>query len=161
MFLIIMGVAGSGKTSVGRALAEALECPFYDGDDFHPPENIAKMAAGVPLDDDDRAGWLAALAALIGACRRRNERCVIACSALKESYRQVLRAAAGPSELRFVYLQGDYATIWARMQRRCDHFMRPDMLSSQFAALEEPVDAITVDVRMAPDEIVQSIMAQL
>lgn len=157
MFFIVMGVSGSGKTTIGQLLAQRLGCRFYDGDDFHPPPNIAKMAAGVPLDDDDRRGWLAALAALIRQSLAHGETGVIACSALKEAYRAVLRV--DPNQVQFVYLKGDYDTIWARMQGRTGHYMKPGMLQSQFDALQEPLDAFTVDVDLAPEQIVDRVMA--
>ena len=162
MFVIVMGVSGSGKTTVGLALAQALDCPFYDGDDFHPPANIAKMAAGIPLGDDDRAGWLAALADLIRHGLRRRERGVIACSALKASYRAALQAAAPDSrQVRFVYLRGDFETIRARLQSRQDHYMKAGMLQSQFDVLEEPADAITVDIPVDLDEGIRYIVQAL
>ena len=158
MFIILMGVSGSGKTTVGQALAQELGWPFFDGDDYHPQANVAKMAAGIPLDDQDRAGWLAALAALLRNGLERNQQGVIACSALKESYRQTLRTAAGePDQVRFVYLKGDYATILARMQSRAGHFMKAAMLQGQFETLEEPGDAITVAITQPPQDIVHTI----
>lgn len=162
MFVVVMGVSGSGKSTVGRALAQRLGCPFYDADDFHPPANIARMAAGVPLDDADRAGWLAALAGLIRASLERGEGGVLACSALKESYRQALLAgAAEPGLVRFVWLKGDYPTILARIQRRAGHYMKAGMLQSQFDALEEPVAAIAVDIALPPEAVVQQVLKLL
>lgn len=159
MFVILMGVAGSGKTTVGQILAQELGCPFFDGDDFHPPANIAKMAAGIPLDDDDRAGWLAALAALMRNGLDQDQCGVIACSALKETYRQVLQSAViEPDQVRFVYLKGDYTTILARMQSRAGHYMKAAMLQSQFDALEEPAGVITVDTTQSPEDIVRAVM---
>jgi gluconokinase len=159
VFVIVMGVAGSGKTTVGVALAQTLRCPFYDGDDYHPSTNAAKMIAGIPLDDDDRAGWLDALAAVIRQGLSRNENGVIACSALKQRYRTALQAAAStPGQVRFVYLKGDYALIFARMQSRQGHYMKSGMLQSQFDTLEEPSDAIIVDVSLELDEIVHRIV---
>jgi gluconokinase len=162
MFVIVMGVSGSGKTTVGAALAQRMDCPFYDGDDYHPAANVAKMAAGVPLDDDDRGGWLAALADVIRTGLRGGESGVIACSALKERYRAQLRAAAtDPAQVRFVYLRGSYDTIRARMESRAGHYMKPGMLRSQFDALEEPSDAITVDVTLRLDAQIHQILGQL
>lgn len=157
MFFIIMGVSGSGKTTVGELLAQRLGCRFYDGDDFHPPENIAKMATGIPLNDDDRRGWLVALADLIRQGLAHGETGVIACSALKEAYRAVLRV--DPKQVQFVYLKGDYDTIWARMQGRTGHYMKPGMLQSQFETLQEPIDALDVDVNLAPERIVDQVIA--
>lgn len=158
MFVVLMGVAGSGKTTIGRLLAERLACPFYDGDDFHPPANVAKMAAGTPLTDEDRAGWLEALAEVIRDGLARGESGVVACSALKERYREVLRVDA--ANMRFIYLRGSYEVIMQRMQSR-QHFMKPSMLQSQFAALEEPAGVPWIDITLAPDEIVRSILEQI
>lgn len=156
MFFIVLGVSGSGKSTVGRMLADRLGCPFYDGDDFHPPENRDKMSRGIPLTDEDRAGWLQALADLIRRRLQADESGVLACSALKEKYRQVLRV--DPARVRFVYLRGDYALILARMHTRRGHYMQPGMLKSQFEALEEPTDALVEDIRQSPAEIVADIM---
>jgi gluconokinase len=158
MFVILMGVAGSGKTTVGILLAKRLQCPFYDGDDFHPPANVTKMAAGTPLTDDDRAGWLAALAEVIRDGLGRGESGVVACSALKESYREVLRV--DEAKVKFIYLKGSYEVILQRMQSR-KHFMKPAMLQSQFASLEEPADVPWIDVTLDPDEIVRRIAEQI
>ena len=133
---VVMGVSGSGKTTVGQALARALDCPFYDADDFHPPENVAKMAGGVPLTDADRAPWLARLHKLLADHVQRKQTAVLACSALKEAYRERLRR--GLSGVRFIYLQGDFDLIRERMQARENHYMKAEMLQSQFDALEPP-----------------------
>lgn len=156
MFFIVLGVSGSGKSTVGRMLADRLGCPFYDGDDFHPPENRDKMSRGIPLTDEDRAGWLQALADLIRRRLQADESGVLACSALKEKYRQVLQV--DPARVRFVYLQGDYALILARMRARRGHYMQPGMLKSQFEVLEEPTDALVEDIRQSPAEIVADIL---
>ena len=158
-FLIVMGVSGSGKTSVGKALAEHLRWDFYDADDFHPPENVVKMAKGIPLDDSDRAPWLAALHQLISDSLIRNRPGVLACSALKERYRRQL--SQGNDQVQFVYLKGSYDLIWSRMRTRTDHFMKGHMLHSQFDALEEPSDALTVDITLSVEEIVQLVMKQI
>lgn len=159
MFIVVMGVSGSGKTTIGRLLAERLGWPFHDGDDFHPPANVAKMAAGIPLDDDDRAGWLAALAALIDDGLKHGQNGVLACSALKKAYRDVLRV--DDAQVKFVYLRGDFETIRARMAKRKEHYMKEEMLRSQFEALEEPARAPAVDISLEPGEIVNTIMEQL
>ncbi len=143
--IIVMGVAGSGKTTIGKALANALGWSFYDGDDFHPPENIDKMARGIPLDDVDRAPWLATLHNLIAGCLEEDNLAVLACSALKQRYREQL--FYGHPYVKFVYLRGDFDTILERMKKRQDHYMRPGMLQSQFAALEEPQDALILDIQ--------------
>ena len=153
-----MGVSGSGKTTVGQALASELGWDFYDADDFHPPENISKMENGIPLADADRVPWLAALHDLIESCLTRNRPGVLACSALKESYRQNL--LEGNEDVQLIYLKGSYEKIWSRMAARKDHYMKPEMLKSQFEALEEPADALTVDVSLSVDEIVQEILHQ-
>lgn len=154
-----MGVAGSGKTTVGRALAGRLGWRFYDADDFHPPENVAKMSRGVPLTDDDRAGWLAALATLLRRCVAEGLSAVLACSALKQRYRDQLTVDA--AQVRFVYLRGSQGELLERLRRRTDHFMKPEMLASQLATLEEPRDALAVDIseplEAAVDRIVQAL----
>ena len=158
MFVIVMGVSGSGKTTIGKAVAAGLGCPFYDGDDFHPAGNVAKMASGIPLTDEDRVAWLQSLAALIRTGLKKGKGGVITCSALKEKYRDVLRE--DPVQVRFVYLKGSYERILARMQSRT-HYMKPAMLRSQFDALEEPLEALVEDIALAPDEIVRDIMEKL
>jgi len=155
-FVIVMGVAGSGKTTVGELLAQRLGWSFYDADTFHPAENIAKMASGTPLNDSDRAPWLAALHALISTSLKEDRPGVLACSALKKSYRQQL--LEGNEEVQFVYLKGSYDLIWSRISQRNDHYMKPQMLQSQFEALEEPTNALTFDVSMPVEEIVEGIV---
>jgi len=155
-FIIVMGVSGSGKTSVGKALAEHLKWDFYDADDFHPPENVFKMANGIPLDDSDRAPWLAALHRLISESLRLDRPGVLACSALKERYRQQL--LRGNDEVQLVYLKGSYDLIWSRMEPRTGHYMKAHMLHSQFEALEEPPNALTVDVSLSVEEILQFVI---
>jgi gluconokinase len=144
MIVVLMGVCGSGKTAVGQALAAELGWPFFDGDDFHPPANVAKMAAGTPLVDADRWPWLDRLAAEMAVIDDRGGNAVFACSALKQAYRDRLGRGGG---IRFVYLKGDHDTIAARLASRSHRYMPPTLLASQFAALEEPDDAIIVDVR--------------
>lgn len=155
-FMIVMGVSGSGKTSVGKALAAKLGWDFYDADDFHPPENVAKMAIGIPLDDSDRAPWLAVLQNLITSSLHMRRPGVLACSALKEQYRKQL--IDDHEGVQLVYLKGTYDLIWSRMQKRTDHYMKPYMLKSQFDALEEPANALTTDISMPVEEIVQEII---
>lgn len=160
--LVVMGVSGSGKSSVGRPLAAALSATFLEGDDFHPPANIAKMSAGHPLDDDDRAGWLAAMAERLRQARAHGEQVVLACSALKHRYRDVLRAA--DPQLVFVYLEGDRELIDQRIRARHGHFMPESLLASQFRDLEPPQAderAIRADIRLSPEQICRQILAEL
>jgi len=158
-FYIVMGVSGSGKSSVGKVLADQLRWIFYDADDFHPPENVAKMAAGIPLDDSDRTPWLAALHNLISSSLKENQPGVLACSALKERYRQQL--TNGNEDVQIIYLKGDYDLISSRMAERTDHYMKPHMLKSQFDALEEPTNALVINVSMSVDEIVKGILKSM
>ena len=158
-FLIIMGVSGCGKTAVGKALAQHLEWDFFDADDFHPPANIAKMESGAPLDDSDRAPWLDSLRDLILSSLKAKRPAVLACSALKERYRQQLMD--GNSGVQLIYLKGSYDLIWSRMTARAGHYMMPAMLQSQFNTLEEPLNAIVVDVELSVAEIIKKIIAEL
>lgn len=144
--VIVMGVSGCGKTAVGRSLAQKLDLPFVDADSLHSAENVAKMASGQPLSDDDRAGWLVSLAGLVAG----KDRLVLACSALKRQYRDQLRAA--DSAVTFVYLHGTFETISNRMQARDDHyFTGEEMLKSQFRQLEEPVGEQVVHISVEQD----------
>jgi gluconokinase len=156
MLLLLMGVTASGKTTVGHLLAERLGWPFFDGDDFHPPANVEKMRHGIPLTDEDRAPWLAALHDLLAKAEERGESAILGCSALKAVYRAVL--SEGLKTLRVVYLQGDPATLQARLDRRVGHFMPRTMLPSQMAALEEPADALVVNAALPAHVIVQQIL---
>jgi len=158
-FFLVMGVSGSGKTSVGKSIAEHLGWDFYDADDFHPPANIEKMAKGIPLDDSDRVPWLASLHDLILSSLIHNKPGVLACSALKERYRQ--RLLQRNTGVQIVYLKGSYELIWSRMTRRKNHYMKADMLKSQFDALEEPADALIVDISVPVEEIVQVVISQM
>jgi carbohydrate kinase (thermoresistant glucokinase family) len=155
---VLMGVCGCGKTSVGRALSERIGWPFHDADDFHPAANVAKMAAGKPLNDDDRRPWLDRLSAEMAAINARGGDAVLACSALKQSYRDQLVQAG---DVRFVYLRGDEATIAPRLAARDGHYMPASLLASQFAALEEPRDATVVDIRASIAEQVATICHHL
>jgi gluconokinase len=157
---MVMGVSGSGKTTIGELLSRRLGWSFYDGDDFHPPENIDKMRRGIPLDDRDRQMWLLALLNLIEAIHIRKEPAVIASSALKESYRQYLSPANGRS-LVWVYLKGSYEQIEQRLKARQGHFMKADMLRSQFETLEEPDRALKIDISLSQDAIVDRIVTYL
>lgn len=159
MILLLMGVSGAGKTTIGRLLSKTLHWPFFEGDDFHPPANIAKMDRGIPLTDADREPWLAALKVRMDRLRRQGTSAVITCSALKSSYRKLLREDA--PEMQFIYLKGDFALLRDRLAARPDHFMGPELLASQFAALEEPEEALVVPAAWKPEEIVQFIRREL
>lgn len=162
MMVIVMGVCGCGKSTVGRALARELGYEFLDADDFHPQANVAKMAKGVALTDDDRWPWLDAVVAAMHERAARGSGAVIACSALKEAYRESLRRGGGAvDEVRIVYLKGDAATIAPRLASRSGHYMPASLLESQFAALEEPRDAIVVDIRQTTEEQARQIAAAL
>jgi len=150
MKIILVGVAGSGKTAVGKALAKRLNLPFFDGDDYHTPACKAKMASGVPLTDEDRAPWLKTLSTLL----QKHPSLILACSALKNRYRALLKVSP---DVVFIYLKGDFALIQKRLEARKDHFFNPALLESQFASLEEPTDAIVVDISATIPEIVTQI----
>lgn len=157
-----MGVSGCGKTTVGQALAAQLGCPFYDGDDFHPAQNVAKMASGVPLDDTDRQPWLAVLHKVIGEHIARGETAVLACSSLKRKYRAQLREGHD-KEVTFVYLQGSFDLLWQRMQARAGHYMKAEMLQSQFETLEEPDanEAQIISVAQGVEKIIKRILVNM
>lgn len=158
MVVIVMGVTGAGKTTVGKLLAEQLRWQFADADDFHPQANIEKMRHGIPLTDDDRLPWLARLRSQIQAWLAQQQNVVLACSALKRSYREELRA--GP-EVQFVYLKGTPELIERRLQTRHGHFAGAQILAGQFADLEEPIDAVVVDISASPEAIVTEIRQKL
>ncbi len=148
-----MGVSGSGKSTIGRALAERTGLPFLDADDFHPASNIKKMKSGQPLNDEDRKPWLERLAVELSA----SGGCVLACSALKESYRNILES--GSADITWVYLEASKELIRERLQKRSGHFMPPSLLDSQFQALEVPRDGLSVDVSDSPGVIVNKILS--
>ena len=154
--IILLGVSGSGKTTVGQLLARELGWTFYEGDAFHSPGNIDKMRRGIALHDKDRGPWLQALRTLIHDLLAQSRHAVIACSALKQAYRDTL--TEGYSHIAFVYLQGSYTLIARRLQSRTGHFMSSDLLVSQFMTLEEPHDVPMVDIDQPPDVIVQHII---
>lgn len=149
---VVMGVSGCGKTSVARALAEKTGGSYLDADDFHPPANKQKMAAGIPLTDEDRWPWLEILCGELKEGSSSGKPFFLACSALKQKYRDFL--AEGAPGLRFVYLKGSFELIRDRMLARKDHFMPVTLLESQFAALEEPQDAIVFDISKSVEELV-------
>jgi gluconokinase len=158
MIVIVMGTTGSGKTTIGTLLAKRMGWEFVDADDFHPPLNVEKMKHGIPLTDADREPWLKALHDRIVAWTAEKRSVVLACSALKQSYRDRLRAS---SDVKFVYLKGSYQLFSERVLARRGHFAKQDLLASQFATLEEPTDAITVDAGPPPEQIVSEVRRQL
>ena len=158
MFVLIMGVTGSGKTTIGALLAAAMGWPFYDADDFHSPDNVRKMTSGVPLTDEDRGPWLEELHELIAHHDERGENGVLACSALKEAYRRILSADA---DVALVYLKADPGLIRSRLASRRGHYMPPRLIESQFLDLEEPTEGIIVDAARPPEETVRAIRSNL
>ena len=160
---VVMGVSGSGKTRIGANFAKAMGVAFIEGDDHHPPENVRRMASGIPLTDEDRAGWLQTLAARIRDAKDTGTGLVLACSALKRRYREILRDAAKPEPLRFIYLRGTREVIGERLRARKGHFMNPSLLDSQFEALEEPAGdegAWVYDVGGPAEEMVATLVAR-
>lgn len=159
MFIIVFGVTGAGKTTIGQLLAEKLGWLFYDADDFHPITNIDKMKKGIPLVDEDRTPWLASLQALIRTSLETKKPGVMACSALRESYRDYLCVT---KDVRFVYLRGDFNLIRRRLESRMGHYMNPVLLQSQFDILEEPQHGeLVVSVDQSPEQIVAEIRKEL
>lgn len=158
MIVILMGVSGAGKTTVGQALASALQWRFVDADDFHSPANIAKMRAGIPLTDADRAPWLASLHDAIVTWIAAGEHVVLACSALKSEYRAQLVVS---DEVKLVYLRVSREVVAERLAHRPQHYMNPALIDSQFATLEEPGGAVTVDGSLTTEEVVANIRQAL
>lgn len=159
MIYILMGVSGSGKSTVGQLLAETLHCGFHDADEFHSAANKAKMHNGIPLADEDRWPWLAAMRAAIDGARAEGRTHVFTCSALRQTYRDRLTPSDGG--VTFVYMKGDAAVIGSRLAERSDHFFNPALLQSQFETLEEPRDALVLDIRQTPQALVQRILAEV
>ena len=159
MVIIVMGVTGSGKTTMGQRLAETLGWQFHDADDFHPPANKTKMHAGIPLTDEDRWPWLRAMRAVIEEALAGNAGAVVTCSALKRAYRDVL--SGGLPNVHYVHLTGDADVLATRLAGRSGHFMNPALLDSQIATLEAPADAIDVDVALTPDQQVEFVRQAL
>ena len=161
MIVILFGVSGAGKTTIGQLLADELGWKFYEGDDYHPQANIDKMHAGVPLTDEDRQPWLESLRGLIERCLAAKENAVLTCSALKKSYRSYLRVN---EEVKFVYLRGSFELVANQLRQRHGHFMNSELLQSQFATLEEPDPAegvITIELGRSPRELVAEIKKKL
>jgi gluconokinase len=158
VIIVLMGVAGSGKTTVGRLLAETLGWPFFDADDFHSPANIEKIRQGIPLTDEDRAPWLKAMRQAISGWIVSGIHAVLACSALKSTYRDVLQVSP---DVQFVFLRGSYELLRQRLISRHGHFATDQILASQLETLEEPRDAVSVDITPPPGEIVGEIKAKL
>ena len=161
--IVVMGVSGAGKSTVGRLMAARLDCPFRDADSFHPKANIEKMSRGEPLTDDDRWPWLHAIAAWIAEHRAAGTTCVVTCSALKRAYRDIVTDAQS-ADVRLVYLKGDFDLIAARLAARKGHFMPPALLQSQFDALQEPAPderAVTVPIDTTPEQITARIIDRL
>ena len=159
MIVIVMGVSGSGKTTVGKLLAASLNWEFRDADDFHPLSNVEKMSRGIALDDADRTPWLRQLQAAIDTWLLENKNVVLACSALKASYREML--CQDNKQIKIVYLKGAFELLAARLKNRQNHYMKADLLSSQLATLEEPQDAIIADASQTPEAIVEQIKNQI
>lgn len=160
MIVVLMGVTGSGKTTIGRRLADDLGWTFLDADDFHPASNVAKMHAGVPLTDEDRRPWLEAIRLRLVEARDRGEGVVLACSALKHAYQHYL-GSVGAKSVRYVFLEGPEDLIRRRLAGRSGHFMNPALLHSQFETLEPPDDALKVDVTPPPGEVAAAVRAGL
>lgn len=156
---VLMGVCGCGKTTVGEGLAAALDGVYLEGDSYHSEANVEKMRSGVPLDDDDRQGWLETLSEEIRAHAQRPGYCFIGCSALKKSYRDILRQ--GDSELGFIFLHGDEALLRKRMEARQGHYMPAGLLDSQLAILEEPQQALRVSIDQDPESMVEQMLNEI
>ncbi|MDL5053510.1 gluconokinase [Oscillatoria laete-virens NRMC-F 0139] len=161
MIYIVMGVSGCGKSTVGKSLADKLGCGFVEGDAFHPEANVKKMSSGIPLTDDDRAGWLAALHGKIAQHLREQSSAVLSCSALKKKYRATL--SGGDQRVKFIFLKVQKETLLARLESRQGHFMKENMLQSQLETLEEPTpeEAIIIDSQSSTEATLQSILTRL
>lgn len=157
MILVLTGVAGAGKTTIGRELSRELGWPFFDADDFHPPENVEKMKQGIALTDEDRWPWLANLRSRMQ--EEADGDAIFACSALKASYRSFLLEAG--DFVKCIYLKADTSLIRDRLKKRTGHFMKSDMLESQFQALEEPSNCLTVNAALPPGEVTAAIRREL
>lgn len=158
MIIQVIGVSGCGKTTIARKLSEAIGLPYYDADDFHPQENIDKMSSGQPLTDEDRASWLDTLSKNLQKWEKEGG-AILACSALKEKYREIL--AQGLDQCHWIFLSGSYELILERMNKRKDHYMSGEMLRSQFETLEVPAYGIHIDIQKSPEEILATIKSNL
>lgn len=158
MIVILMGVTGTGKTTAGHLLVAKTGWEFAEGDEFHSPANLAKLQAGTPLTDEDRAPWLASLHAQIVEWDSRGANALLTCSALKQQYRNILAGDLPPGHVRFVVLEAPKGVIQERLERRKGHFMNPKLLDSQLATLEDPKDALHVEVDRSPEEVVGDIL---
>lgn len=159
MVIILMGPMGCGKTTVGRLLADTLGWTFVEGDDYHPAANVEKMAAGIPLTDEDRYPWLAAIHTYLADSLARGEGCIVACSALKEKYREIL--GINQKNIISIYLRGTHALLEERLSRRTHRYMNNCLLESQLETLEEPQGGIVVDIDNAPEAIVRAILKEI
>ncbi|MEM7593315.1 MAG: gluconokinase [Cyanobacteria bacterium P01_A01_bin.83] len=159
MFYIIMGVSGTGKSTIGKLLSDRTGWKFYDADDFHPQSNIDKMKQGIALTDSDRLPWLSGLQQLISNTLNNNQQGILACSSLKLSYRKML--CQDQTGVVFVYLRGSYDCIQSRIEERTGHFMSSSLLKSQFDTLEEPQNALIIDVANTPEVIVEQILSKI
>ncbi|MFY7803119.1 MAG: gluconokinase [Limnoraphis robusta] len=155
MIILVMGVSGSGKTTIGQQLAKSLNFQFRDADEFHSDENIQKMRNNIPLTDADRQPWLETMQAAIDQWLEHNQNVVLTCSALKDKYRKMLWR--DPEQIKIVYLKGTFELIESRLKQRQDHFMKSDLLKSQFEDLEEPEGVILADISQTPSEIIEKI----
>lgn len=159
MIAILMGVSGAGKTTIGQILSRQLGWPLFDADEFHSAASIEKMRSGIPLDDADRWPWLDRMNTMIRQKETQGESVLLACSALKQVYRD--RLSKGATEIRWIYLKGSFDLIRERLEARKGHYMKAGLLESQFAALEEPLDALSIEIDNAPNAIADSILRQL
>jgi len=159
MFIIFMGVSGCGKTTIGKKTADVFGVQYFEGDEYHPQENVEKMSQGIPLTDEDRKGWLDTLSKLIRDTLDAGQSGVLSCSALKQKYRD--RLCVDPDLVRFIYLKGSFGLIQSRMKQRTDHYMPANLLASQFTTLEEPDDVFTVNIDQPPEEIIDEVVSYL
>ncbi|MGA7720317.1 MAG: gluconokinase [Ignavibacteriaceae bacterium] len=158
MIFIVMGVSGSGKSTVGKAIGNKFGWKFYEGDEYHTAENVEKMKNGIPLNDNDRLPWLLCLRYIIEQAIEKKENIVISCSALKETYREILKVN---NEVTFIYLKGSFDLISKRMEERKDHFFKPAMLKSQFDTLEEPDYAVEIDISGSTQKMIDDAIAKI